>query len=81
MSKINKSTISEIEKAADTMNSIFQPYELTDKIIAEVLKNGEKSRDTIMFMLMQHAIDVMKDRDKGLKSLNDMFSDSEKDQN
>ena len=81
MSKINKSTISEIEKAEDTMNSIFQPYELTDKIIAEVLKNGEKSRDTIMFMLMQHAIDVMKDRDKGLKSLNDMFSDSEKDQN
>ncbi|EJU9841477.1 hypothetical protein NB476_02080 [Vibrio sp. RM-44-3] len=69
MSTIDKQTRAKIEATTEKMADVFLPYELTDRIIEEVMKNGRKSREAVMLMILEHSSKVIKTTDNGRKEL------------
>lgn len=66
---ISKEQKAVIEKFAQAVEGSLLPYPTADKIIAEVLKNGEKSRETVMRMLLQFAGECVSSKDDALEQL------------
>lgn len=66
---ISKEQTEAIEKFAQAVEGSLLPYPTADKIIAEVLKNGEKSREAVMRMLLEFAGECISSRDGGLAQL------------
>ena len=59
------------EETSPLLYGILLPYPTADKIIAEVLENGEKSREKVMHMLMEFAVMSFHSRDEVLKKLSE----------
>lgn len=64
------------EEIAPLLDDTLRPYPTADKIIAEVLENGEKSREKVMRMLMEFAAMSFRSRDEVLKKLSEKMKPS-----
>ena len=51
-----------IQHLGKKLEPALMPYAVADKIIAEVMRNGEQARETVMHMLMQYLVDSLEDR-------------------
>lgn len=78
MSPLDKETKLQIEASADKMSTIFLPYDLADQIIDEVMKNGKKSRDAVMQMILKHNAQVIKSSDRGRSEIVSALKNSNK---
>jgi hypothetical protein len=77
MSKVGKEERVKLEEIMKNSKDVFLPYELADKIIKEVLANGENSREKIMRMILEHNVKTIKETDRGRKDIAELIKKSD----